>query len=194
MRTYDPMIYNAALSAEAGAGPLTDGQKQILRDEIASDPKGRGYAGKSAEEILWLLGNEYYEPNPEPQGRVPITEWNRDELYNVLLQSETPQGVPLLIALEGLKAHQDPQIAGLATQALLTINAPLKAVNLENPKVAQGFTALKQIGVLSEELYQYITTKPDPSYQPTLGPKRRLWELFGDGALVTIDEIREAIA
>lgn len=193
-RIYDASLFNASLSASAGSSALSEAEKTALAEEIANDPKGRGYAGKSAIEILWLLGNEYQEPNPEPQGSVPIKEWNRDELYNILLQAATADGLPVLIAIEALQSSDNPQIAVLAKQALLTVNAPLKAINLENEKVFQGFAALAQIGVLTPETYAFITSKPDPEWPKFLQPKRRLWEMFGEGVCIDLADIEEAVA
>lgn len=193
MRYYESSIYNAALSAEAKSSTLTTEQLDLLKNELKFDPASRGYSGKNPVEILWLLGNEYREENKEKQGTIPITEWNRDELYNVLLQATTASGVPVLIAIEELQNNANIEIAILAKQAKMTLDAPLKAINFENPKVAQGFGVLKQLGVLTDEVYNYITTKPDPNYQSVLPPKRRLWELFGEGAIVTLDEIKEAL-
>lgn len=194
MKIFESSIYNAALSAESGEVSLTDEQKRILKEELTNDPKNRGYKGKEIKDILWLLGNEYEEINKEKQGTIPITEWNRDELYNVLLQATTATGVPVLIAIEELQKNDNIEIAMLAKQAKMTLDAPLKAINFENPKVAQGFGALKQLGVLTDEVYNYITTKLDPNYQPVLPPKRRLWELFGEGALISLEEIKLALA
>ena len=193
MKIFESSIYNASLSAEASYIPLTDEQKTILKKELTEDPKNRGYKDKEVKDILWLLGNEYTEENKEKQGTIPITEWNRDELYNVLLQATTASGVPVLIAIEELQKNDNIEIVMLARQAKMTLDAPLKAINFENPKVAQGFGALKQLGVLTDEVYNYITTKPDPNYQSVLPPKRRLWELFGEGAIVTLDEIKEIL-
>lgn len=184
---------NAALSMEAHAEPLTAEELTKLKAELTEDPTARGYKDKTSVQILWLIGEQYIEDNKEKQGTIPIKEWNRDELYNVLLQASTADGIPVLIAIEKLVGSDNPQIAVLAKQAMLTINAPLKAINLENAKVAQGFGALAQLGVLTPEVYAYITSKPDPDWSPKTEPKRRLWELFGEGAVVSKADIERAM-
>ena len=191
MKFLDPSVYNAVLSAESRATPLTEDQVKALKDELTKDPDGRGYVGKELVDVLWLLGNEY-SVKSKARDSVPIKDWSRDELYNILLQAKTADGIPALIALEKLQESTTPEIAMLAKQALLTINAPLKSINLENPEVAQGFAALNQLGVLTSEVYSFITEMPDPNWQEDEYRKPRLWALFGEGASISLDELKVA--
>lgn len=146
--------------------PLTDEQKVAIAEELEKDPTGRGYASAGTPIERWKLFVEPYGyANPEPQGRVPITEWAPDELKNVLLQA-TVGGVPVWLAIKSLETHENPQLAGLAK--LMPEVFTLKAISLENPLVVSALQTLKSIGILSDELYEGITTKPDPNYVDVL--------------------------
>ena len=169
---------------------MPDELKAALKAELADDPTGRGYAEKTPNEIVHLLTSEYEIANPEPQGTVPITEWAPDELKNMLLQA-TVGGVPVWLAIQSLQTNENQELAALAK--LIPEVFTLKAVNLENPLVLGAIDTLRTVGVIPQELYDAITLKPDPLYQPIITQPCRVDASLG-GYIPDPSEIAEAEA
>lgn len=192
-RTYDGAIYNSALTASAGASELTAEEKAALKSEIANDPKSRGYAGKTAREILWLLGNEYQEPNPEPQGYV--SRGVLDGVRVILTDQEVKQGEyagwTYKAMIDDLATHGEPDQRKLALVAQEVCN--WVTVNTSDQRVIDKIQTLAP-DILSQEIVNYILYMPDPNWPEFLAPKRHLWELFGEGYVIDLSDIDEAMS
>lgn len=150
---------------------------QRIAQEIAEDPAGRGYAGKTTEEKYLLFVSPYETPNPEPQGRVPRMEWLPDELKNHLLQARGRDGLSVWAKLELMRESQDIATKAFATEVLATFS--LKAINLGNPYVQAGLQQLASAGILTPAMMTELTTMPDPSWQPVIVRPPRAWEVVG---------------
>ncbi|MEJ5169348.1 MAG: hypothetical protein WHU10_00010 [Fimbriimonadales bacterium] len=150
---------------------------QRIAQEIADDPAGRGYAGKTTEEQYLLFVSPYEIPNPEPQGRVPRGEWLPDELKNHLLQVRGQDGLSVWAKLELMRESQDIATKAFATEVLATFS--LKAINMQNPYVMAGLQQLASAGILTPSMMTELTTMPDPSWRPVIVRPPRAWEVVG---------------
>jgi len=150
---------------------------QRIAQEIADDPAGRGYAGKTTEEKYLLFVLPYEVPNPEPQGRVPRNEWFPDELKNHLLQVRGQDGLSVWAKLELMRESSDLATKAFATEVLATFS--LKSINLQNPYVQAGLQQLASAGILTPSMMTELTTMPDPSWRPTVIIPPRAWEVVG---------------
>jgi len=150
---------------------------QRIAQEIAEDPAGRGYAGKTMEPKYLLFVSPYEVENPEPQRRVPRTEWAPDELKNHLLQARGQDGLSVWAKLELMRESPDLQTKAFATEVLATFS--LKSINLQNPYVQAGLQQLVSAGVLTPAMATELTTMPDPSWRPTIPRPPRAWEVIG---------------
>ncbi|MCX7801186.1 MAG: hypothetical protein N2109_12700 [Fimbriimonadales bacterium] len=164
---------------------LTAQQKGALAERIAELRNEEGLPAKAA---YLALHRGRYADNPLPQGSVPRTEWAPDELKNLLLQ-RTVGGVPVWLAIRSLESHQNPQVAALAK--LIPEVFTLKAVNLQNPLVAQALQTLKQVGVLSDQLHQEIATMPDPDWRPVVWEPPLVQTVCGPDAVLEWSEFME---
>ena len=150
---------------------------QRIAQEIADDPAGRGYAGKTTEEKYLLFIVPYERENPEPQGRVPRDEWLPDELKNHLLQVRGQDGLSVWAKLELMRESQDLQTKAFATEVLATFS--LKSINMQNLYVQAGLQQLASAGILTPEMMTELTTMPDPAWRPTVIIPPRAWEVVG---------------
>lgn len=150
---------------------------QRIAQEIADDHAGRGYAGKTTEQQYLLFVSSYEVPNPEPQGRVPRSEWLPDELKNHLLQARGQDGLSVWAKLELMRESPDMQTKAFATEVLATFS--LRAINFQNPYVMAGLQQLASAGILTPTMMTELTTMPDPSWQPVIVRPPRAWEVVG---------------
>jgi hypothetical protein len=150
---------------------------QRIAQEIADDPAGRGYAGKTTSEKYLLFVTPYEVPNPEPQGHVPRTEWLPDELKNHLLQVRGQDGLSVWAKLELMKESPDLPTKAFATEVLATFS--LKSINMQNPYVQAGLQQLVSAGILTPAMMTELTTLPDPNWTPTVQRPPRAWEVVG---------------
>lgn len=150
---------------------------QRIAQEIADDPAGRGYAGKTTEEKYLLFVSAFEVPNPEPQGRVPRTEWLPDELKNHLLQVRGQDELSVWAKLELMRESPDMQTKAFATEVLATFS--LKSINMQNPYVQAGLQQLIAAGILTPEMATELTTMPDPAWRPVIQMPPRAWEIVG---------------
>lgn len=150
---------------------------QRIAQEIADDPAGRGYAGKTVEEKYLLFVLPYEVPNPEPQGRVPRDEWLPDELKNHLLQIRGQDGRSVWATLELMRESQDIATKAFAAEVLATFS--LKSINLQNPYVQAGLQQLASAGILTPSMMTELTTMPDPAWRPVIQMPPRAWEVVG---------------
>jgi hypothetical protein len=150
---------------------------QRIAQEIAEDPAGRGYAGKTTEQKYILFVLPFEVPNPEPQPRVPRNEWLPDELKNHLLQARGQDGLSVWAKLELMRESPDLHTKAFATEVLATFS--LKSINLQNPYVQAGLQQLVTAGILTPEMATELTTMPDPSWRSTVVRPPRAWEVVG---------------
>lgn len=150
---------------------------QRIAQEIADDPAGRGYAGKTTEEQYLLFVSPYEIPNPETRGRVARAEWAPDELKNHLLQMRGQDGLSVWAKLELMRESQDLPTRAFVTEVLATFS--LKSINLQNPYVQAGLQQLVSAGVLTQQMVTELTTMPDPSWRPVVSRPPRAWEVVG---------------
>lgn len=152
------------------------------RQSLAAAKAAAIGAGASEAEAFRALHRRRVVANPEPQGRVPRTEWATDELKNLLLQAQHSSGVPVWLVIRSLESSADPQVAALGK--LVPEVFTLRALNLENPMVAQALSTLKALGVLDDALYEEITTVPDPAWQGVLDLPSAVEEACGFGSVL----------
>lgn len=186
------MMIAAALTASAGASALTAEEKAALASEIANDPKSRGYAGKTASEILWLLGNEYQEANPEPRGYVSrgILDGVRVILTDQEVQSGDYAGWTYKAMIDDLAVRGEPDQRKLALVAQEVCN--WVSVNTSDQRVIDKIQTLVP-DILPQALVSYILYEPDPNWPEFLEPKRRLWEILGENTVIDLSDIEEAL-
>lgn len=197
MKYIDPSLINAALSMEAHAEPLTAEELAILKSELTGDPKGRGYKDKKPEELVWLLGNEYTEENKEKQGRLEYEYIDATDVMNMFKQIPMRDGkggqVTAWRMLNKL-AESGDENAWEAVDTIGRFSASGKPLRVQNPSIQAVIPSLIASGLLTAETVEALTTYPDPNYKPVTEPKRRLWELFGEGAVVSKADIEKAVA
>lgn len=146
------------IDAVVSAFALTQEHIDALKVERAKAK----YEGMDDQAFLEAVAKVTYEPNPETH--IARMEWKRDELYNVLLQMKLADGqTPFFLALKAQQSNPNAQVAALCQMVDLTLNGPLLAINLENQSVAEAMGGLLQIGLLTQEQYDFITTKPNPN-------------------------------
>lgn len=180
--------------------PITPEIAGRIAAEIAEDPEGRGYEGKTTEQQYLLFALPYEAPNPEPRGSVPRTEWLPDELKNHLLQVRDSNGLSVWAKLELMRESQDLPTKAFATEVLATFS--LRSINLLNPYVQAGLQQLVNAGILTQAMVRDLTTMPDPDWLPTVQKPPRAWEVVGpveahgsvSGTWVpTLDEFRSVV-
>jgi hypothetical protein len=143
-------------TALGGNTALQPAHLELLEAEL-EEPE---YEGLTRAQILVKLNEEPVIDNPELQGRVPRTVVPQAE-YVVLINRIVLRGDQLTGAAADIWKQVKSAAEGMRFQA---------SVNLADPDVQQGVSALTQLGLLSlregEEvsLGDLLTTVPDPSY------------------------------
>lgn len=189
MRYYESSVYNAGLSAEASSAPLTADQKLALKAEIAIDPEGRGYASTSTPaEILWLLGNQYSKPSGMPL-TVDRSVYSVADLKAFMVTALTPGGKDVLDEIVLLQSSANTTYARKAKMFLRALDTGV----LGTLNVRQCLDLFRDQSILSTAQFRELTLVPNPDYVDSYTYDPRLWQLFGEGAIVTLDEIKEAL-
>lgn len=178
----------AVSDALASESALTTEQIAALSAELANDPEGMGYAGKSPAETLRLLNVPYSRANTEPQRMVARATIPRDE-YTPLCTRIVFRGDQLTNGAATAWGRLRASVLALANQ---------QSVNLLDPDVQAGIAGLTALGILalregeSVSLGDQLTKKLDPDWSATVAYPSRAETLFGTGAAITPADLEAA--
>ena len=183
-------LFNAPLDALAGALAseiaLTPQEAQALHDEVHNDPTGRGYAGKSPEEILALGAAGYFIDNSvtaPPRVHKPFVTGGELAVLASVMQGRkvvalaTPNAPPIPAAISYLIDYAIPQVALQAS------------VSTTDPQALGMLQLLIQAGFYTQAEMTNFITLPDPNWTPQVWNEARWTAIFGMGACPTRAEI-----
>ena len=188
---YTNLMVSPAQMAQIADGKVALTQEQLaaLHAEIANDPAGMGYAGKSALQLRELLNTPYSRENPQPQGRVPRATVPQDEyillINRIVLRGDQLEG-PAAAIWQKVKSAAE----GMRFQA---------SVNLADPDVQMGVAALTQLGLLAlregeaVSLGDLLLTVPDPAWQAETHHSSRTEVLFGINVWLEASDVEAAL-
>lgn len=164
---------------------LTEEQITLIRNEIANDPMGLGYAGKTAKEQATLLCRQYFKPNPTPQ---PVVSNGYVTGLRVMMMGVNIEylGVemPLKMKFELMAESTDLNDKIKGKSVLEVCN--WEAINTADPRIIEKFEAFVADDLLPRDFVSYVLYKLDPDWpEMVLNPVSRLYELIGvDGVIL----------
>ncbi len=186
---YDVGAYRDFIVATLANGhvTLTQAQKDALAAELATDPEGLGYAGKTAGQKLTLLCTPRVTQNPVAQTRVPRPTWIGSELKLKLMELMHTDGVtPLYMQMKKLFVSTDTKLKAIAEKLV-----EIASVERPNAMSVAFFIDLKTRypSSLSAEAYNELTTIPDPNWQPEVEMPARSDAILGPGICPTLEDL-----
>lgn len=185
---------------------LTLEMKNVIRNELLTDPAGRGYVGKTPQEQADLINAGYTTQPPTPAAVAVDVSTSAVqkiivptmELFRITRESEKPT----------TGGAEDAVIAAAwSFSEMLTRWENIETSNPDTWKAAQAaMGALQQAGLLSQSSVDRITAlvNPTPVAPPPREEHARIFEIFirnpvsiPDDFLsyeITADEVAECIA
>lgn len=184
---------NIVAQAVSSPTPISAEQLASLRAEITNDPTVRGYANKTAAQIIVLGSVEYYINNPTGQQRIDRPIVNGATFYTALVDADIVEKLADL-------PDSTPVPAGVpATTTPIVLRRQIEELRVKR-EVDPGKARTKAIlsacvayGLCNQATSRNILTYLDPNWTNQLLMPPRWEALFGAGALPELSDIEAAL-